>query len=139
MVMKTLSYVQPTVITAIDGDTSPNPGEVGVTCYSTAGYLVFWDSTKWVKLSTSTVSSNKETAVVTLQDEPQSVVVPATWATALTDFSFSFVNPDPYPDELLLANPVAIVESIDPGVSVIVRVMNNDGITGDVNMIVYER
>lgn len=137
--MKTLSYVQPTVIAAVDGATSPNPGEDGVLCYSTSGYLIFWDSTKWVKLSASTVASNKETAVVTLQDEPQSVVVPATWATALTDFSFSFVNPDPYPDELLLASPVATVESIDPGVSVTVRVMNNDGIIGDINMIVYER
>lgn len=138
MAIKTLSFVQQVVTTATDGSVTPDPGEDGVVAWSTAGYLVYWDGTSWTRLGAA-AALNKTSATVTLQDEPQTVVVPAAWVGPTTDFAFSFSNPDPYPDELLLANLRATVESVSTGVSVTIRVANNDGITGDVTMHVYQR
>lgn len=138
MAIKTLGFVQPLVLTATDGSVTPDPGEDGVVAWSTSGYLMYWNTTSWVRIGAA-AALNKTSATVTLQDEPQTVVVPAAWVGPTTDFAFSFSNPDPYPDELLLANLRATVESVSAGVSVTIRVANDDGITGDVTMHVYQR
>lgn len=49
MTKQTLSFIQPVVIEAIDGATLPNPGAVGVTVWSTAGYLMSWNGISWAR------------------------------------------------------------------------------------------
>jgi hypothetical protein len=78
--------------------------------------------------------SNKTSATVTLADEPQSVVVTAAWVAANTDIIFSFTNPTTWPDELLIAAPYAVVESLDVGVGFTARFFNADGVMGTVTM-----